>query len=150
MAILGGLGAALAWSVTLLCTSRATRMIGSASVLAWVMLAGFCIVVPWIAIEGLPDQLDGSSAAWLFLAGIGNIVGLLFVYTALRTGKVGVVGPIVSTEGAIAAVLAVLAGEHLAAGSAAMLALIAVGIAIAATTAESSDIWRVRRRRSRS
>ena len=140
MAILGGLGAALAWAVALLCTSRATRMIGSASVLAWVMLAGFCIVVPWMAIEGLPDQLDGSSAAWLFLAGIGNIVGLLFVYTALRTGKVGIVGPIVSTEGAIAAVLAVLAGEHLAAGSAAMLALIAVGIAIAATTAESSDV----------
>ena len=138
MAILGGLGAALAWAVTLLCTSRATRMIGSASVLAWVMLVGFCIVVPWMAIEGLPDQLDGRSAAWLFLAGIGNIVGLLFVYTALRTGKVGIVGPIVSTEGAIAAVLAVLAGEHLAAGSAAMLALIAVGIAIAATTAESS------------
>ena len=143
MAILGGLGAALAWAVTLLCTSRATRMIGSASVLAWVMLVGFCIVVPWMAIEGVPDQLDGSSAAWLFLAGIGNIVGLLFVYTALRTGKVGIVGPIVSTEGAIAAVLAVLAGEHLAAGSAAMLALIAVGIAIAATTAESSDVSHV-------
>ena len=46
MAILGGLGAALAWAVTLLCTSRATRMIGSGSVLAWVMLAGFCIVLP--------------------------------------------------------------------------------------------------------
>ena len=41
MAILGGLGAAVAWAVTLLCTSRATRMIGSGSVLAWVMLTGF-------------------------------------------------------------------------------------------------------------
>jgi len=140
MAILGGLGAALAWAVTLLCTSRATRMIGSASVLAWVMLAGFCIVVPWMAIEGVPDRLDGSSAAWLLLAGLGNIVGLLFVYRALQTGKVGIVGPIVSTEGAIAAVLAVLAGEHLAAGSAAMLGLIALGIVLAATTAESSDV----------
>jgi drug/metabolite transporter (DMT)-like permease len=140
MAILGGLGAALAWAVTLLCTSRATRMIGSASVLAWVMLVGFCIVVPWMAIEGVPDGLDGSSATWLLLAGLGNIVGLFFVYTALNTGKVGIVGPIVSTEGAIAAVLAVLAGEQLAAGSAAMLALIAVGIALAATTAGSSDV----------
>ena len=52
MAILGGLGAALAWAAALLCTSRATRMIGSASVLAWVMLAGFCIVVPWMAMRG--------------------------------------------------------------------------------------------------
>ncbi len=140
MAILGGLGAALAWAVTLLCTSRATRMIGSASVLAWVMLAGFCIVVPWMAIEGVPDRLDGSSGAWLLLAGLGNLVGLLFVYRALQTGKVGIVGPIVSTEGAIAAVLAVLAGEHLAAGSAAMLGVIAVGIVLAATTAEPSDV----------
>jgi drug/metabolite transporter (DMT)-like permease len=139
MAILGGLGAALAWAVTLLCTSRATRMIGSASVLAWVMLTGFCVVVPWGAVIGVPDGLDRDSAAWLLLAGLGNILGLLLVYTALRVGKVGIVGPIVSTEGAIAAVLAVLAGEDLAAGSAAMLALIAVGIALAATTSESLD-----------
>ena len=139
MAILGGLGAAVAWAVTLLCTSRATRMIGSGSVLAWVMLVGFCIVVPWAALVGIPDELDRGSATWLLVAGLGNIVGLLLVYTALREGKVGIVGPIVSTEGAIAAVLAVLAGEELALGSAAMLAVIAVGIALAATTADSSD-----------
>lgn len=145
MAILGGLGAALAWAVTLLCTSRATRMIGSGSVLAWVMLAGFCIVLPWAVLEGIPDGLDGSSAGWLLIAGLGNVLGLLLVYTALRLGEVGIVGPIVSTEGAIAALLAVLAGEHLAAGSAAMLVLIAVGIALAATTAESTEPARIGR-----
>jgi uncharacterized membrane protein len=145
MAILGGVGAALAWAVTLLCTSRATRMIGVGSVLAWVMLTGFCIVVPWAAVAGLPDGLDRGSVAWLLLAGLGNILGLLLVYTALRLGKVAIVGPIVSTEGAIAAVLAVLAGEHLAAGSAAMLALIAVGIVLAATTAESPEALGVER-----
>jgi drug/metabolite transporter (DMT)-like permease len=111
-------------------------MIGSTSVLAWVMLTGFCIVVPWSASKGVPDELDRRSLTWLVLAGLGNVVGLLLVYTALRQGKVGIVGPIVSTEGAIAAVLAVLAGEDLAAGSAAMLAVIAVGIGLAATTAE--------------
>jgi len=107
------------------------------------MLTGFCIVVPWGAVVGVPDDLDRGSAAWLLIAGIGNILGLFLVYTALREGKVGIVGPIVSTEGAIAAVLAVIAGEHLAAGSAAMLALIAVGIALAATTAESSEVSEV-------
>ena len=143
MAILGGLGAAVAWAVTLLCTSRATRMIGSGSVLAWVMLTGFCIVVPWGAVVGVPDDLDRGSAAWLLTAGFGNILGLFLVYTALREGKVGIVGPIVSTEGAIAAVLAVLAGESLAVGSAAMLVLIAVGIALAATTVNSDDVSQV-------
>jgi drug/metabolite transporter (DMT)-like permease len=102
------------------------------------MLTGFCIVVPWAALVDVPD-IDRSSAGWLLLAGLGNVLGLLLVYTALRFGKVGIVGPIVSTEGAIAALLAVLAGEHLAAGSAAMLVLIAVGIALAATTAEATE-----------
>src|SRR5262245_53344519 len=119
MAIVGGLGAALAWALTLLCTSRATRMIGSGSVLAWVMLTGFCIVVPWAALVGIPDGLDRESTGWLLLAGLGNILGLLILYRALRIGKVGIVGPIVSTEGAVAAVLAVLAGQQVAAGSAA-------------------------------
>jgi drug/metabolite transporter (DMT)-like permease len=137
MAILGGLGAAVAWAVTILCASRASRLIDSASVLGWVMLTGFCIVVPWALLEGIPNELDADMTAWLLLAGLGNIVGLLLTYSALRTGNVGIVAPIVSTEGAVAAILAVLAGEQLGAGSAAILALIALGIALAATTAES-------------
>ena len=137
MAILGGLGAAVAWAVTILCASRASRLIDSASVLGWVMLTGFCIVVPWGLLEGIPDDLDSNTAAWLLLAGAGNLFGLLLAYSALRTGDVGIIAPIVSTEGAVAAILAVLAGEELGAGSAAILALIAVGIALAATTAQS-------------
>jgi len=137
MAILGGLGAAAAWAVTILCASRATRIIDSASVLGWVMLTGFCIVVPWSLLKGVPDGLDARSSTWLLAAGLGNILGLLLTYSALRTGNVGIVAPIVSTEGAVAAILAVLAGEQLGAGSAAILALIALGIALAATAAES-------------
>jgi drug/metabolite transporter (DMT)-like permease len=137
MAILGGLGAAVAWAVTILCASRASRLIDSASVLGWVMLTGFCIVVPWGLLEGIPGDLDSGTAAWLLLAGAGNLFGLLLTYSALRTGEVGIIAPIVSTEGAVAAILAVLAGEQLGAGSAAILALIAVGIALAATTARS-------------
>jgi len=137
MAILGGLGAAAAWAVTILTAARATRIIGSASVVGWVMLTGFCIVVPWGLLEGIPDGLDTGSATWLFIAGAGNILGLLLTYSALRTGNVGIVAPIVSTEGAVAAILAVLAGEQLGAGSAVILAVIAIGIALAATTAEA-------------
>ena len=137
MAILGGLGAAVAWAVTILCAARATRIIDSASVLGWVMLTGLCIVVPWGLLVGIPDDVDASTWAWLLLAGFGNLLGLLLSYSALRTGNVGIIAPIISTEGAIAAILAVLAGEELGAGSAAVLAVIALGIALAATTAES-------------
>jgi drug/metabolite transporter (DMT)-like permease len=137
MAILGGLGAAVAWAATILCAARATRIIDSASVLGWVMLTGLCIVVPWGLLVGIPDDVGAGTWAWLFLAGFGNLLGLLLSYSALRTGNVGIIAPIISTEGAVAAILAVLAGEELGAGSGAVLAVIALGIALAATTAES-------------
>jgi len=137
VAIVGGLGAAFAWAVTILCATRATRIIDSASVLGGVMLTGLCIVVPWGLLQGVPDELGAGTAAWLLLGGFGNLLGLLLSYSALRTGSVGIIAPIISTEGAVAAILAVLAGEVLGAGSAAVLAVIALGIALAASSAGS-------------
>jgi EamA-like transporter family. len=106
-------------------------MIGAWSVLAWVMLVGFVVVAPLVAIDGIPDALGARELAWLALSGAGNVGGLLFVYKALRVGKVSIVAPITSTEGAIAAVLAVVTGETLGAGAGLMLAVIVVGVALA-------------------
>lgn len=130
VAVLGGLGAACAWAVALLCSSRSTRLLGPWSVLAWVMLVGLAVTLPALVVAGRPD-LDAEALALLAVGGFGNVGGLLLVYTALRTGKVGIVGPIVSTEGAIAAVVAIVAGESIAAGTGATLALIVVGIVLA-------------------
>ena len=150
IAIVGGLGAAAAWAVAMLTASRATRMMGAASALAWVLFTGLCIVVPWAAAEGVPDALDAGSATWLLLAGAGNVIGLLCSYSAMRTGKVALIAPIVSTEGAIAAVLAVLTGEHVAEGAGVALVVIAVGIALAAVPRDEKSVvtavggsWRV-------
>lgn len=129
--MLGGLGAALAWAVTTLCYSRSSRMLAPASVLALVMLAGLVITAPAAALEGVPESLDREAIGLLALAGIGNVVGLLLVVTALGLGKVGIIAPIVSTEGAIAALLAVAAGESVSFGAGVMLTLIVVGIALA-------------------
>jgi drug/metabolite transporter (DMT)-like permease len=114
-------------------------MIGPPSVLAWVMLIGFAIVIPSAAVEGVPDGLDGPAVGWLAVAGVGNVLGLLLAYTGLRIGKVGVVAPIVSTEGAIAAVIAALAGEEIAAGVGVTLAVIAVGILFASASRDPAD-----------
>jgi drug/metabolite transporter (DMT)-like permease len=62
---------------------------------------------------------------------LGNVFGLLMSYTAARLGKVSIVGPITSTEGAIAAVIAVVAGEALAPGAGLVLAAIVVGVVLA-------------------
>jgi drug/metabolite transporter (DMT)-like permease len=131
IAILGGLGAALFFTAATLSSSRGTRLIGAPSLLAGVMLVGLAITFPLVGVSGIPSGLGGSELAWLAVAGWGNVAGLLCAYAALRTGKVGIVAPVISTEGAIAAVIALAAGEQVSVTSGAMLAVIAGGILLA-------------------
>jgi drug/metabolite transporter (DMT)-like permease len=128
-AILGGLGAAVCWTVTTLCSSRASRQIGAGPALAWVMLVGLAVVLPFLVAAGSPPT--GSAAGWLLIAGLSNVVGLMLEYRAVRVGKIGVVAAIVSTEGAMAALISRVAGEPMPAATAAVLALIAVGVVLA-------------------
>jgi drug/metabolite transporter (DMT)-like permease len=132
IAILGGLGAAVAWALSTLCSSRSSRMMEPITVVAWVMLVGLLISAPVAAIYGIPKSLDGSSGAWLAISGAGNVGGLMLAYGAMRIGQVALVAPLISTEGAIAAVIALLAGETLAPTVGVTLAMIVVGICLAA------------------
>lgn len=132
VAILGGLGAALAWAIATIASSRASRLLPSSSVLAWVMLVGLVLAAPFVAAAGVPEALDAGSAGWLLMGGAGNGLGLLLAYTALRLGKVSVVAPLISIEGACAALLALASGESLSGGQLAALAVVAVGVALAA------------------
>jgi drug/metabolite transporter (DMT)-like permease len=139
LAIVGGLGAALVFATVTLCNSRSSRMIGPSQLLAWVMLIGLAIVAPLVVLEGVPDDIDAESGAWLAVAGIGNVVGLLLAYAALRVGKVGIVAPVIATQGAVAAVLAVIAGESIGAGAAVTLAMIAVGVVLAGLADDAGE-----------
>jgi drug/metabolite transporter (DMT)-like permease len=139
IAVLGGLGAAVAWATTMLTASRASPLIGSWSTLAWVMLTGLLVVGPVALVQGRPGGLDRGAMTWLAIAGFGNIAGLLLVYTALRIGKVGVIAPISSTEGAVAAVIAVVAGETLGVWTAFALIIVAAGVVLAARPAEPEE-----------
>jgi drug/metabolite transporter (DMT)-like permease len=131
IAVLGGLGAAVAWALSTLCSSRSSRMIPPSSVVAWMMLIGLLITAPAAALSGVPARLDAGSGAWLVASGVGNVLGLVLTYSALRIGQVTLVAPLVSTEGAVAAVIAVIAGESLAPGVGLTLAAIVVGVWLA-------------------
>ena len=131
IAILGGLGAAAAWAVSTLCSSRSSRLIDPASVVAWMMLVGLVITVPAAALSGVPARLDAGSGGWLVLSGVANVGGLVVTYRALRIGQVALVAPLVSTEGAVAAVIAVIAGESLAPGVGLTLVAIVAGVWLA-------------------
>jgi uncharacterized membrane protein len=140
IAVLGGLGTALVWAIGTLCSSRSSRIIRPASVLAWVMLTGLAANLAIIAFGPRPVSLNAVDLRWMFTAGVGNVVGLLLAYSALRRGKVGLVAPIVSTEGSIAAVLAVATGEPLGLASALLLVIIASGVVLAALAREDLPV----------
>lgn len=139
-AVLGGVIAALMWGGSTVVASRSTRMIGSQQVLAYVMLTGFAVMALAAPVaEGLPDTgLRG--ALWALLGGVTSVGGLSLVYAALRAGKVGVVAPISSTEGALAAVFSVaFLGERLSVGVAAALAVVAAGVVVVTYQARLED-----------
>jgi drug/metabolite transporter (DMT)-like permease len=139
IAVLAGIGAALAWSVSSLCSSRSSRRADPPAVVAGMMLVGLLICGPLAAAEGMPARLHGTAWLWLALAGGGNVAGLMVAYAALRRGQVSLVLPLVSTEGAIAALIAVFAGESLSSAAAAALLLATVGVCLASIRPSVGD-----------
>jgi drug/metabolite transporter (DMT)-like permease len=139
LAILGGFAAALCWATASLASARASRQIGSWATLGWVMLLGTLIAVPATLLWGGGANLDGSALRLLAVSGAGNVVGLLFAYTALQTGKVAVIAPIVSTEGAMAAVIAIVFGEQVAVAAGLVLTAIAAGIVLASAGGDAES-----------
>jgi drug/metabolite transporter (DMT)-like permease len=138
IAVLGGLAAAIAWAGSSLSSSRSSRLADPLAVVAGMMLVGLLICAPIAAVEGVPANLHGSAWLWLALSGGGNVGGLLLTYAGFRLGQVSLVIPLVSTEGAIAAVIAVVAGESLGAAAAGALVLAAVGVCMASIVPKRS------------
>ena len=140
IAILGGLGAAVSWGLSTVVASRSTRMIGSQQALAYVMLLGLGALAVLAPASGLPQHATGGAWAWAVLAGAGSAAGLSMMYRAVHLGKVGVVAPIASTEGALAAVFAIALGETLTAGVAVCLIVIACGVVVVTMRGRAADV----------
>lgn len=111
-------------------------MMSPESVVAWVMLVGMLVAAPPAFADGVPTALRGSVLVWFLVSGAGNVGGLVLVYNAMRIGQVSLIAPLISTEGSIAAVISVLAGESLSPPVGAALALTAVGVCLAAIPSE--------------
>jgi drug/metabolite transporter (DMT)-like permease len=138
-AVLGGLGASVCWAVSALCASAASRRIGAASTLAWVMTIGLALVAVPTALLADAGPLNPGRIGLLAMIGIANTAGLLIEYVAFRRGKVGVVTPIASTEGAIAALIAVIAGLRTSVRTGVLLGVVTVGVILAAAHPDPPD-----------
>jgi drug/metabolite transporter (DMT)-like permease len=139
LAVLGGLGAAVCFTVSALCASSASRAIGADSTLAWVMLIGLVIVVPPVAVLANPAQLSPAVLGLLAAAGASNVAGLLVEYVAFRRGKVGVVTGIASTEGMVAALISAVVGARLGLRTGLLLGLVTLGVAVSASSADGAS-----------
>ena len=124
--------AAAFFTTTLLSSTRASRITGALPTLAGVMLIGLVVALPISALTIGDSRPTTADLPFLLIAGLGNVIGLGSEYVAVRTGKVGVVGALAAAEGAIAAVLSVLAGETLATAEAIGVAIFGIGVILAA------------------
>lgn len=131
ISIVFGLLTAVFFASSSLMSSRAVKVIGSASSVAWVMAVGLVITLPFVFAAGVPAEV-APNTGWLLTAGAGNVAGILFAGLAFRVGKVGVIAPILATEGAIAAVIAAVLGESVAPIVAFILMVIVGGIVLSA------------------
>lgn len=94
-----------------LLAAGSSRRVGVITTLAWVVLAGLLIGAPIAALSGAAD-VGGDDLAWLAVVGIGNAAGLALIYAGYRRARVAVVACLASTQGALAALIAVAAGER--------------------------------------
>lgn len=139
-AVLFGLCTALAWAVSTVAGSRAVKVADQYSVVAGAMLVGLTVSLPFALASGVPPELRGANLVWFVVAGCGNVGGLLLTYAALKVGKVGLVAPVVATEGAIAAVISSLLGESLAPLVVLALAVIVVGVVVSSVAPDPAPI----------
>lgn len=131
ISIVFGLGTAVLWAGSSLLSSRAVKVISAWSVVAWSMMLGLLLITPFLVATGVPENLTRDQIGWMIAAGAGNVCGLVLAAMAFRVGKVGVVTPILATEGAIAAVIAALLGESIAPIIGLILGAMVVGVVVA-------------------
>jgi len=103
------------------------------------MAVGLLVATPLALASGPIPAMTPNLVLWMAGSGLGGVIGLLLVYRGLSLGKVGVVAALASTEGAIAAVVSVIAGESMTIPVAALLCVIAGGIAVVAFLNGTAD-----------
>lgn len=134
LAVVAGLGAATAFAASTLASTRSSRLIGALPTVGWVTAVGLPLALAAAAVDR--TGLSLAALPWLAIAGIGNVAGLVLAYRALRVGPVALVAPLVSTEGAVAALISIAGGNSVTLPLIGALALVVAGGALTAAAAE--------------
>ncbi len=136
-----GLAAALLWGLSAAVGGRVARAIGSRASI--VLTTSVCMIVILPAAL-LSDSVPHRLHDWLVAAAAGAfyIIGVVCWTRGVTRASVGLVTTLVSTDGAVAAVLAVALGESISRGAGVALAIVVVGILLStrSTSVEHESI----------
>ena len=138
--IIFGLLTAVLFASSALGGSRAVRHISQFAVVGWSCTIGLVLIAPLLIATGIPSTLRGENLLWWLVFGITNIAGAVVVFYAFRIGKVGLLAPIVATEGSIAAVLATLMGDPLVPLAGLALLIVVAGIVLTAIAPDPNPL----------
>jgi drug/metabolite transporter (DMT)-like permease len=131
--VVGGLLAAVCWSAAGLASSVAGRRVGPMLALGWVnLVAMVLVVIAALAIDGIPHDVPGTEVAWVALYGLALVGALAAAFKSMTLGPVGLVAPVISTEGAFATLLGLALGETVGGVTGMALAVIVIGIVLSA------------------
>ena len=129
--ILLALAAALAWGVTSYASAPAARDAGVRCALAWSALIAPAVLWPAaLVFVGAPDPA-GWDLAWAGVFGLGLVGAHGLGFRAMTLGRVSIVATVISTDGAMAAVVAIVRGETVGGLVIAGLTVIVVGVLLA-------------------
>jgi drug/metabolite transporter (DMT)-like permease len=105
--ILCGLAAACCWASINVLATRVVRGPDSREFAFWLDLLGCVLCVPAGLLLLGSQNISLQDILWLALTGVSGAACALLLTSALRHGKLGVVGPLMSLEGVVAAVIGI-------------------------------------------
>jgi drug/metabolite transporter (DMT)-like permease len=109
-AIALALGSSLVWGCADFMGGLFSRRLPLAGVTVISQLAGFTVLLAWLAGTGF--ELDGRALALGCVAGLGGGLGLAAFYRALSVGTMSIVSPITACGALVPFVLALATGEN--------------------------------------
>lgn len=131
LTIVLGLAAAACWGIPDVWLAQATRSVGPLAVVCGSLLIGTAAIAPAAFFVDPPDwTLRGVLLA--VLLGALTVCAYHTAFTAFKHGSVSIVAPIIACEGAVAAAIAIAAGEELSGLVLGLLPVAAVGVVLAA------------------
>jgi len=133
MLVLLALASSAAWGTSDFFAGLKSRTIAPPAVVAVTQTAALVALSAILLVRntGLSPSFTGNAPLWSIAAGVSGAAGLIFFYTALASGTMGVVAPISSLGALVPVLLGMLTGEQPSASAWVGMAVAVTGAALA-------------------